>query len=153
MMGTLSILPKYVLLVSMVLIGCFVATNAHADTRSCTLKEAYAAEEESDTFRSWSDLYRSYIKYSHCDDGAISEGYSYSVTELLTRHWNEFNSLMRLAARSNHFEAFVVSHINETMSPSDADEIIDNALDKCPKLGVELCARIGAAAQLAKSRL
>lgn len=135
------------------LLCCLWIRDVLADARVCSQKEAIAAEEGSDKIKSWNDLYRAYSKYAHCDDGAISEGYSYSVTTLLTDRWESFPQLGVLTRRSSEFEDFVISHINETMSLSEADEILGNVTKKCPKETAKLCARIESAARLARTRI
>ena len=118
--------------------------GARADARACSDKEALAAEQEASTLRDWSALYRSYKKFSHCDDGGISEGYSYSVAWLLTKRWDEFGKLLELTKQSSPFEDFVVSHVNETMSQADAERLRRN-LAKCPSSGKRLCLRLRSA--------
>ncbi|MGE8279813.1 MAG: hypothetical protein ACN6O2_05195 [Stenotrophomonas sp.] len=118
--------------------------DARADARPCSSREAFAAEQEASTLRDWDALYRSYEQFSHCDDGAISEGYSYSVAWLLTDRWEGFGRLLALAKHSSHFEDFVVSHINETMSQENAKRLLRN-LAECPPSGEKLCSRLKSA--------
>lgn len=42
----------------------------------CTLQEAFAAERTASTLRSWPEVHSAFIRYGHCDDGAIGEGFS-----------------------------------------------------------------------------
>ena len=128
-----------------ILAAGFWSTSAYADARGCDRREAMAAEEESSKLKSWAGLYRSYNMYSHCDEGAISEGYSYSVAFLLTERWVDFGELLELSERSHDFEDFVVSHVNETMSQSQASQLLQNLSARCPRSGARLCSRLNKA--------
>jgi hypothetical protein len=130
------------LLMSAALVGALWAGDVRADTRECSKKEAFAAEQEASVLKSWGELYHSYKRYSHCDDGAISEGYSYSVAWLLTERWSKIGEFLAIVKQSSDFEDFVVSHVNETMSQYDADIILRNVSTRCPKAGLKFCPRL-----------
>ncbi|RXR07305.1 hypothetical protein [Pseudoxanthomonas composti] len=115
--------------------------NAHVDVRPCSIQEAFAAEQEASSVRHWEAVYQSYERFFHCDDGAIREGYSYSVGSLLANQWEEFDELVLLTRGSPRFEDFVVSHIDETLPQNDARKIQEN-LSRCPKSGKKLCSRL-----------
>jgi hypothetical protein len=142
-----KIMSCALLLLGATLFIYFYPTDLYADTHACSQEEAYAAEQESDRLENWDDLYRSFRKYHHCDDGAISEGYSYTVTKLLTMHWKEAGDLVRLSKKSKKFENFVISHVNETMSQLEADQVLRSATDRCPVDGASLCERLKLAVQ------
>lgn len=135
------------ILLTVISSAMFWSSSATADTQACTRRQAIAAEEESSTLRSWGALYQSYRRYSHCDDGAISEGYSYSVAWLLAERWDGFGELLDLTKQSRDFEDFVVSHVNETMSQSQADQLMRNLSSQCPTSGAKLCSRLKKAVQ------
>lgn len=135
------------------MLGSAWIQDARADTRACSQQEAIAAEEGSNRIGNWSQLYKAYQKYAHCDDGAISEGYTYSVTDLLVNQWDRFPKFVELVDKSSGFGDFVISHINETMSLSEVNKVIVNATTKCPRQAALQCARVHEAAQLSKSRI
>lgn len=52
----------------------------------CSLAEAKAAETVAASIYSWKKLYFVFQKYGHCDDGAIGEGFSESISVLMTEN-------------------------------------------------------------------
>src|SRR5882757_2552859 len=99
----------------------FLVTSAFASDaaiKKCTKAEAMEAEKEADSLKDWDQVYRSYKRFSQCDDGAIAEGYSDSITTLLADDWKSFTRLLVLTNRSRDFMGFVLKHIDETV-PGD----------------------------------
>ena len=126
-----------------------VATNAFPNDgsdRLCTKSEAMQAEKEVDSLKNWSDIYRSYRKFSQCDDGAIAEGFSDAVGKLLSNHWGQLGRLITLAKTNRNFERFVVKHIDESLSRDTLQRISNNARSSCPAGGQRLCGLIASAA-------
>ena len=101
-----------------------------------------AAEAEAGQLRSWSALHRSFERYGHCDDGAIGEGYSESVTVLLAEHWEALSQLKALATSDPRFRAFVLKHIDETAPGERRARIANHAKSKCPEHHRDLCEAI-----------
>jgi hypothetical protein len=120
--------------------------------KTCTKSEAMQAEQDIDFLKQWDDVYRWYRKFSHCDDGAIGEGYSDAVGKLLANHWANLNRLRVLAAKDKAFERFVVKHIDETLSADALRLIIENAQSDCPAGAQRLCKSIRTAASDASRR-
>ena len=50
--------------------------------------------------------------YEHCDDGAIAEGFSESVSRLLVEDWRNVDYLFASPHSSAKFRAFVVKPVN-----------------------------------------
>lgn len=76
----------------------------------CTQQEAIEAEKTAVTIKSWQELESHFSKYGHCDDGAIAEGYSESISFLMENNWSYFlNYKMEKA-----FFDFVKKHVDET---------------------------------------
>jgi hypothetical protein len=67
----------------------------------CSKSQELAAETEAGSLKSWAAVHRSFTRYGHCDDGAIGEGYSDSVTILLADHWDALPQLTTLAASAS----------------------------------------------------
>ena len=115
-----------------------VACN-YASDKVCTREEAMQAETESSTLKDWDSVYRAFKHFAHCDDGAIGEGYSDSVARLLAQDWAHIGKANDLVSSDKKFERFVLRHIDELMSPTQAKIINENARVHCPA-GVErLC--------------
>lgn len=115
------------------------ACSAFAQQTQCSDAEAQHAEAEAETLRSWGDLYKSYTSYRQCDDGAIGEGYSESVARILVDHWMTLPRLDHLAKKNADFRRFVLKHIDETITGSDAKKIRANAKNRCPSGLDRLC--------------
>jgi hypothetical protein len=123
----------------------FLTTNAVADdaaTKKCTQAEATQAENEAESLRDWDQVFRSYKKFSQCDDGAIAEGYSDSVTKLLVGDWKSFDQLLALTNRDEKFKDFVLKHIDESVPADRLARIASNARSRCPASGRHLCSSI-----------
>lgn len=123
------------------------ATNASAEpSRVCTEYEAKKAEMIVGKSRSWNELYKNYKLYSHCDDGAIGEGFSESVTLMLTKFWGQIVKLKPLIQKDEAFEAFIIKHIDETVPEKRLELVETLARNKCPRSVKILCEKIRSAA-------
>jgi len=116
-----------------------------AAAKKCTQAEATQAEKEADSLKDWDQVYRAYKRFSYCDDGAIAEGYSDSVTKLLADDWKSFNRLLVLTNRNSDFRDFVLKHIDESVPGDRLAKIANNARSECPARGKNLCASIAKA--------
>jgi hypothetical protein len=126
----------------------FLMADAVADdarTRKCTEAEATQAEKEADSLSDWDQVYRSFQNFSQCDDGAIAEGYSDSVTKLLGDDWKSFNWLLALTNRNGKFKEIVLKHIDESVPADRLAKIANNARSDCPAGGRLLCLSIAKA--------
>ncbi len=106
------------------------------------MKEPILAEEQADALKSWDEVYRSFKAFAQYDDGAIAEGYSDSISRLLSDDWNSVSQLNQWIAENKNFEKFVFKHIDELMTPDQAKKIRDNAETLCPKDAGRLCKAI-----------
>ena len=60
----------------------------------------------------------------------------------MTKHWPTVITLSRLVQADPEFGDFVISHVDELMSPDQAKMIIANARDRCPADLKSLCRRL-----------
>ena len=105
----------------------------------CTRQEAIAAEEIASGLRSWPEVHSAFARFHHCDDGAIGEGFSESVSILVAEHWEQLGILSKLAAKNHSFRQFVLGHLDETV-PADRWSVIEaNAKEHCPLSARTLC--------------
>ena len=100
------------------------------------------ADAEADTLKTWQTIYDSFLRYRQCDDGAIAEGYSFSVVTTLADRWEQLPSLDDLIAHDGSFRDFVFSHIDATMPTEELATIARHAERKCPSELAKLCAEI-----------
>jgi hypothetical protein len=123
------------------------ASAQPSEKKVCTQEEAIKAETEGTYVDTWPDLYRSFVRFGHCDDGAIAEGFSDAVAKLLAEHWDQFNTLAPLAKAHPKFEDFIIRHLDATISEQNSKVIAENARLRCPQSSHKLCARIESAAR------
>src|SRR6266513_1706248 len=121
----------------LVLVLLLASTDASA--AECTKAQAMSAENEASTLNSWKAVHKSFQRYAHCDDGAIAEGYSESITLLLANQWSTLASLVKLMAEDPPFERFIIRHIDETVPRERLTKIASNAKRSCPKKHRSLC--------------
>jgi hypothetical protein len=109
---------------------------------ACTTEDAMRAEAEASSLKTWNEVYNSYKRFAQCDDAAIGEGYSGSVSHLLADDWKNMDRLNQLASRDKGFEKFVLFHLDELMSPAEQRKIRENASIRCPAHAKKLCGKI-----------
>jgi hypothetical protein len=129
--------------------ACFAAFSsffeslAIAEMNACDHAAAEAAEAEAQSQpQSWEDLYRSYVRYGKCDDGALAEAHSEFVVYLLTIKWDHTRDLLPLTQAHPRFEKFVLRHVDELMTPEQGTLIERNATEHCPKSAADFCAKL-----------
>lgn len=122
--------------------------NTSADAPICTQAEAQEAESVAAIARSWRQSHQQFKRYAHCDDGAIAEGFSESVSILLAEHWEDIGQLGAILKSDPTFRKFVIRHIDETIPVDRLERIVKNADKSCPRNLKKLCSDIGAAVSL-----
>lgn len=128
------------------LVAIFCSSTALGDTRVCTADEAQKAETASGVAKSWKQLHRQFRQYAHCDDGAIAEGFSDSITLLLAVHWETMRQIEPMIASDPAFRKFIIRHIDETVPAERLQRIAINASKQCPRNLKSICQDIQAAA-------
>lgn len=123
--------------------------NALADGRICTKQEARAAEAVAATARTLEQLHRQFERYSHCDDGAIAEGFSEAVTWLLAERWQDVLRSYKVLKHDSAFRVFVIRHIDETVPTERLNQITENASNRCSGSMKDFCRDIEMAAKKA----
>lgn len=113
----------------------------------CSRDEAMKIETMASTLHDWNAIYNAYIQYGHCDDGAISEGFSESIGRLLAEKWDSFSVLNKLVQRDPKFKVFVVKHIDDTVPIGYLTEILLHTQKECPPDMHQLCIEINSAAE------
>lgn len=108
----------------------------------CTRQQAIAAEETASTLRNWAEVHSAFVRFRRCDDGAIGEGFSESVSILFAEHWDQLGALLRLTARDRSFRQFVLRHLDETVPADRWSAIEENAKSRCPSNARSLCKSI-----------
>lgn len=123
--------------------------NACAQEIHCTKTEEIEAESSVSRLNNWDDIYKSFKRFRHCDDGAIAEGYSDSIVRLSAERWHELEVLIKRTSSDKDFYTFVLKHIDATADKSEIEEIIINSGKHCPESAKAMCSAIEDAAKKA----
>lgn len=115
---------------------------AETSKKPCTREDAIRAEGGAASLKTWREVYQAYNEFGQCDNGGIGEGYSESVARLLTDGWPTIGELNHLAAQNKGFKGFVLHHVDELMTPTQAQQIEENATERCPSASGRLCKSI-----------
>lgn len=119
------------------------ASTCWADGKAvCTTGQARVAEKRVSSITSWGQFHSIYKAFQHCDDGAVGEGFSESVSLLLTSQWRSINQFARLAQKDKNFLEFVLKHIDETVPEERLRNIENNAASRCSVPSVSVCLAI-----------
>jgi hypothetical protein len=96
---------------------------------------------------SWADLRKWFASYADCDDGDLADTVSEDVTVLLARRWQDLPRLEQEIKKESRFQAFVLQHIDATVTIDDLEAVHRNAIQQCPTGSSALCVSIATAAQ------
>jgi len=126
-----------------VLLALTTASSLPAeDSRNCTATETRQARREASHLEDWEGVYHSFQQFASCDRGRLAEEYSYAISRLLAHHWEQVDVLLGLAAGDQEFKRFVLRHIDENIPEEEAQVIISNSRQHCPREGKWLCQAI-----------
>jgi hypothetical protein len=141
-MMAMKICPHVVLAVIVGLCDGCTIEQAQVAELSCGAERAQQAEQVAASAQSWRQLHDMFSRFATCDDGAIAEGFSESVTVLLAEKWDQLPELSSIAASDSTFETFVVRHIDESAPQERLSRIAALASQQCRPDFVALCQRI-----------
>jgi hypothetical protein len=105
-----------------------------------------AGENSAARLADWKQIYDAFERFSHCDDGAIAEGFTESVVHLLATHWETLPQVASLESKNAAFRTFVLRHINDTADTSELKRVARLARTRCPNGHGVLCSAISQAA-------
>ena len=104
----------------------------------CTQQESFEAETNASSIKSWYELEANFYKFGHCDDGAIGEGYSESVSYLMENKWPEFLDYKM----GESFFNFVKKHVDELWEINRFKKVAKLASTNCNKSKKTICDEI-----------
>jgi hypothetical protein len=110
--------------------------------KDCTREEAISAEDIAVRLTNWKETHSAFERFSHCDDGAIAEGFTDSIVHLLTKHWKTLHQAAAIERKDPAFRDFILRHINDTADSSDLKRVAHLARTQCPRRQNSLCAAI-----------
>ena len=129
------------LLTGFLLAGGF-GPPAAAQSALCPQHDADAAEAMVDDIKTWKDVDTAFARYRNCDDGSIAEGNAEAIAHLLTEHWITLPELASLSAHRPGLQAFVLSHINQTLDTAELRKIASLSMQSCPSGEEALCKKL-----------
>jgi hypothetical protein len=119
-----------------------ITNVCYASPARCPQRLAREAIDKVSDVNSWDGVFRSFKKYKRCDDGAVAEGFSASIANLLADQWEDVGEFSALSRRDRGFNRFVISHVDETMNLDQAVKIKRNVKYKCPAKVIKVCHQI-----------
>ena len=114
-----------------ILVLCLASAAAFAQGKQCTPAEAAAAEKSIDRIVNWTQLYKAFQDYKHCDSGPVAEVF----TEALLRcavEWKQVDGLAKPMEQDKDYNAFVMRHL-QSATPEDLKSVYSRAKMNCPK--------------------
>lgn len=114
--------------------------------KTCTPKDATAADALVDHLDSWEKVNETLTRYGHCDDGQIAEGNSESIARLLVDHWKLLPELAAMIEHNPALRSLVLRHVDTTLNTGDLDRIKTLATSSCPPGMDSLCRELANAA-------
>ena len=120
---------------------CLVDT-ANAQGKQCSREEAIQAEATASLLVTWPDIYASFRKFGHCDDGAIAEGYSVAIVGMLADRWGQLAELDKALSSAPAFRTFLLRHIDATAGQDEFNRLVANAAVRCPRQSAATCEAI-----------
>jgi len=100
-------------LIATIILTLLLPLSASGD--ECPMRLAQEAEEKAAYLSTWDQVFRAWQLYNQCDDGSISEGFSESITLILSSNWTEKGHLIKLIEKQPDFGEFVIGHIDQTV--------------------------------------
>lgn len=127
-------------------LACCLVVSANVsfadNSKPCSQKDAMYLERMAAKVTKWKQMHTLYKRYHQCDDGAIAEGFSESVSIMLSQSWEQIGSLQRIIQQDASFEAFVLNHLDETLPEERLQSIENLARNSCPRSAIKLCENV-----------
>lgn len=111
-------------------------------SKPCSKKDEIYIERLAAKVTNWNQLHKLYKRYHQCDDGAIAEGFSESVSIILSQSWEQLGSLQRIIQKDASFETFILNHLDESLPEERLQSIENLARNSCPGSARKLCDNI-----------
>lgn len=87
----------------------------------------------------WDSFHSAFERFGSCDRASIAEEFSYSIGRLLSQHWGDVDTLIRLAEGDKAFKTFILRHIDENIPEEEGQVIVRNCREHPPVNGEWLC--------------
>jgi len=107
------------------------ASIAFAQDKPCSPAEASTAEKVVDRVVNWTQLYKAYQDYRHCDTGPVAEGFTEALMRCMVE-WKQMDGLAKPMDQDKDYNAFVMKHLRSA-GPDDQKAVYSRAKMSCPK--------------------
>jgi hypothetical protein len=121
--------------------GYILPGAARAADKPCTKADAANGEKAIERTNNWNQLYKTWQDYSHCDTGAVADGYTDSLMRLMVE-WKGLDSLAAAMQKDPQFKEWVHARLKSPAAKDDQPTIYSRAMSSCPKAMDALCAEI-----------
>jgi hypothetical protein len=111
---------------------------AFAQADVCTTRTRHIVSDLKAT-QSWDGFHSLFERFRSCDKARIAEEFSYTISRLLARHWDQVEEVIRLSEQDKDFKAFIVRHIDENIPEEEGQLIERNCREHPPLNGDWLC--------------
>ena len=143
------ILKALLAAIGIAIVAGILTTSGEAGTQNgCDGAQERQALQQAEP-KDWGSLYRLFKQFGGCDDGAIGEGFSEDVAQLLSKQWTHLDALSRFTTADKTFERFVLRHVDATLSDGELKVIANNSRLHCPTGEKRLCQLLRTRAQSA----
>jgi len=110
--------------------------------QDCTKEQAREIEANAAYFKTWDEVFDAWKDFKQCDDGAIAEGFTESITFILSTQWTEKGFLISLIDKHPNFEKFILEHINEAVPRERLNKLGHMAKMRCVDSTHDFCMKV-----------
>jgi len=111
---------------------------AWAQANPCTTRARHVINDLK-SIQNWESFHSSFERFRSCDRARIAEEFSYTISRLLARHWDDVEELIRLSGEDKDFKSFILRHIDENIPEEEGQLIERNCREHPPAGGDWLC--------------
>jgi hypothetical protein len=123
------------------LLVVFAAASGAAD-KACTKADAAAGAKAVERINNWSQLYKTWQDYRHCDTGDVAEGYTDALLRLFVE-WKDVGTLAASMKKDADFAQWVHARLKSPAAKDDAATVYSRVRASCPSGMDAFCTEIG----------
>jgi hypothetical protein len=129
-------------------LGCIAYGAAVAADKPCTKADMANGEKAIERVNNWSQFYKSWQDYHHCDTGAVADVYTDSLMRLLVE-WKGVNALESSMQKDAQFKAWVHARLKGG-AKEDQDAVYSRVKSSCPAGMDAFCGELADSARAEK---
>jgi hypothetical protein len=108
------------------------AGAAYAQDKPCSSAEMAKAEKAIDMTNNWTQLYKAWKDYAHCDKGNVSDVYTDAMLRLIVP-WEKVKDFSDALDKDPEFRKFVYAKLKGPAAKDDRYTVYQRAKAQCPK--------------------